>query len=60
MTGLKPGTLADIIGAHRRAGKDTRAHLESLLADRGYQTIRDLLRAGEYNKAAQAASRGQA
>ena len=59
MTGLKPGTLADIIGAHRRGANDTRANLESLLADRGYQTIRDLLRAGEYSKAAQAASKGQ-
>lgn len=54
--GLKPETLADIIRAHRVAraanNSGTMASLENALTDINYHTIRDLIHAGEYDKAA--------
>ena len=53
---LKAETLADIIRAHKAARMtDNRAKLDSLeqaLTDISYHTIRDLMAAGEYDKAA--------
>ena len=54
--GLKPETLADIIRSHRiaRAANNSRTmdSLENTLTDINYHTIRDLIHAGEYDKAA--------
>lgn len=53
---LRPESLADIIRAHRIArmarNSWTMACLENTLAGIGYHTLRDLLHAGDYDKAA--------
>ena len=57
MQGLSKESLADIIRAHKLArqsisGQYEMQALEAALTDINYHTIRDLMRAGEYDKAA--------